>query len=330
MKVCFLYRSKNVSYSIERVFNYIRKAMSDEISQSEFFCPANSYKNPFSYFKNFMALRREKADIYHITGVVFYLAMALPAKRTIITVHDLGHIFAKKGLAGFFLRMIFAHIPLRKAAHIVAISNFSKREIVEKVGISPEKISVIYNPVFDCFSPSSKKFNREKPIILCFAHMKNKNLSRHIMALKGLKCHLRIIGKLSREYTDELAESGLEYSNAYNLSGEQIVEEYKNCDFVLFASTYEGFGLPILEAQASGRPVVTSNIEPMSEVGGDAVVYVDPFKVESIREGVEKLLRTPDLPDKLVNLGFENLKRFSVDRICAQYEALYRRMYEFL
>lgn len=89
-------------------FAQIRKHFGGEVEQSECYCPANSYKNPVSYLRNFLALRRYKADIFHITGVVHYAALFYPRNKTVITVHDLGHVFETKGIVGFFLRRIFA------------------------------------------------------------------------------------------------------------------------------------------------------------------------------------------------------------------------------
>lgn len=327
MKVCFVYRSKGVSFSIERVFAQIRKHFGGEVEQSECYCPANSYKNPVSYLRNFLALRRHKADIFHITGVVHYAALFYPRNKTVITVHDLGHVFETKGIVGFFLRRIFAIWPLRWSKNIVAISEFSKAEIVAKTGVCADKIRVIYDPVFDTFKYSPKQIDTKCPRVLCFAHMKNKNLARHVEALKGVNCTLRVIAKLSDADKKMLEESGVRYSVACNLTDAQIVEEYRNADIVLFASTYEGFGVPILEAQSTGRPIITSNIAPMTEVAAEgSAVFVDPLDVESIRAGVLKIMNTPDLAQKLVAAGLENTKRFAPEKIAAQYAELYSQI----
>ena len=327
MKVCFVYRSRGVSFSIERVFAQIRRNFGGGVEQSECYCPANSYKNPVSYLRNFLALRRHKADIYHITGVVHYAALFYPRNKTVITVHDLGHVFETGGIVGFFLRRIFAIWPLRWSRHIVAISEFSKAEIVAKTGVRADKIRVIYDPVFDAFKYSPKEIDTECPRSLCFAHMKNKNLARHVEALKGVNCTLRVIAKLSEADKKMLEESGVRYSVAHNLTDSQIVEEYRNSDIVLFASTYEGFGVPILEAQSTGRPVITSNIAPMTEVAAEgSAVFVDPFDVESIRGGVLKIMNAPELARKLVAAGLENTKRFAPEKIAAEYAALYSKM----
>lgn len=114
---------------------------------------------------------------------------------------------------------------------------------------------------------------------------------------------------------DLLKECGTDYSNDYNISEEQILKEYEDCDMLLFASTYEGFGVPILEAQITGRPVVTSNISPMDEVTGrilgkDSAISVNPFDIKDIRNGILKLWTIRALPKKSCRKGLKTHKDF--------------------
>ena len=90
-----------------------------------------------------------------------------------------------------------------------------------------------------------------------------------------------------------MARSGLPFSTGESLSDAEVVRAYQECDLVLFASTYEGFGLPIVEAQAVGRPVITSDILSMPEVAGGAARLVDPFSVPAIRGAVLELIPEP-------------------------------------
>jgi glycosyltransferase involved in cell wall biosynthesis len=105
-----------------------------------------------------------------------------------------------------------------------------------------------------------------------------------------------------------------------------MADLYRKADLVSFVSTYEGFGLPIIEAQATGRPVLTSGLHSMPEVAGDGAWFVDPFDVESIRSGFRALLGERTLRERLVAAGLRNVKRFDPRTVARQYSDLYREV----
>jgi glycosyltransferase involved in cell wall biosynthesis len=111
------------------------------------------------------------------------------------------------------------------------------------------------------------------------------------------------------------------------LSNEDLLKQYQCADMLVFASTYEGFGLPIVEANAVGRAVVTSNICSMPEVAGDAACLVDPYDVESIRKGILQVINCADYRAALVTAGLKNVERFRPEKIAEQYAQLYRKIY---
>jgi glycosyltransferase involved in cell wall biosynthesis len=108
------------------------------------------------------------------------------------------------------------------------------------------------------------------------------------------------------------------------LTDEELVAAYRRCDMVVFASLYEGFGLPILEAQATGRPVITSNFGAMREAAGDGALLVDPYSVEEIRAAILRIKNEPGLREELVRKGRENAERFRADAIALEYAQIYR------
>ena len=96
---------------------------------------------------------------------------------------------------------------------------------------------------------------------------------------------------------------------------------------LIFVSYYEGFGLPVIEAQATGRAVVTSNIEPMNTISGGGACLVDPFDVNSIREGILKVINEEKYREELIEKGRDNVKQFHPARIAAAYEEIYNQLY---
>ena len=186
-----------------------------------------------------------------------------------------------------------------------------------------EKIRVIENPLVDSLDPKpGKPFNAACPVILQIGTTKNKNLSNLIKAVADLNCTLRIIGPLDTDIVGELDASGINYESIISVNNNQIVEEYRNADIVSFCSTFEGFGLPIIEAQAMHKAVVTSNLAPMRDVAGAGAALVDPFDPASIRRALEKL-NNAEYRNRLVDLGTENIKRFDPKKIADQYCELY-------
>jgi Glycosyltransferase len=144
--------------------------------------------------------------------------------------------------------------------------------------------------------------------------------------LAGIPCELVIVGELSESQLSHLIKSGISYRNEYHIPYERIIELYRECDLVCFASTYEGFGLPILEAQATGRPVITSCVASMPEVAGEGALLVDPLKVEEIRNAINRIISDERLRADLIAKGLENITRFSPESVANQYVELYEEI----
>lgn len=145
-------------------------------------------------------------------------------------------------------------------------------------------------------------------------------------AISNLNCELVIIGKLDQSQLTTLHRFKINYQNKVDLSDQELLSEYNNADLLTFVSTIEGFGMPILEAQACGLPVVTSNCSSMLEVAGNAAMLVDPFNIQSIRSGILEMISNENLRKELVEKGFENVKRFSKEKVIAQYKQLYQEL----
>lgn len=269
-----------------------------------------------------------QSDINHVIGDVHYIALLLAKRRTLLTIHDCVSLHFAKGLAYARILWFWYRLPGRRVAAITVISEFSKNELMRYVHCDPRLVHVIPNPVPAGFVPWPKDFDTKTPVLLQVGTSEhNKNLCRVAEALRGIPCRVDIIGRLTDRQRQALENNAISYTQQSGISDSEVVERYRKCDMVVFASTYEGFGMPIVEANATGRPVVTSNIGPMPEVAGSAACLVDPFDCSSIREGIVRVIGDADYRSHLVAGGFENVKRFQADVIAAQYAAVYREVF---
>ena len=130
----------------------------------------------------------------------------------------------------------------------------------------------------------------------------------------------------SSDLVQQLQAQGIRVENHCGLGEAEVIEQYRRADLVAFASTLEGFGMPILEAQSVGRPVVTSNCTSMPYVAGDGAVFVDPFSVASIRAGLLQVIEDGALRAALIERGRRNARRFDSDTIAALYRDLYQSL----
>ena len=311
------------SFSIERVFATVRRAFPPWVDCRVASCRHNGTK-PLHLLYNMVEAFLRQAGINHITGDTAYLALLLPKRKTLITVHDCGSMARLKGWRRRLYRWCWLVLPVRRCVMVTAISDHTKQELIRYTGCPEAKIRVVPDPVGKEFCSLPREFCAEMPVILQIGAGANKNLSRVAVALRDLRCELHIVGRLRDEDRLQLDLNRVRYRVSYRLCEREIVEAYEKCDLVIFASTSEGFGMPIIEANAVGRPVVTSNIEPMTAVAGRAACFVDPSDPESIRRGILRIIGNPGYRQELVQHGLENIKRFSAETVAETYLAIYQ------
>lgn len=326
MEINFFYRNRKVGFSIAAVFDTVVSEVSKTYIVKRIFLPSPN-ANVKSILRNglFAKKKEEHGIINHITGDVHYLLWFLNKRKTIVTVHDIMYYHYLKGLKRMIWKYLYI-IPLKRAAYVTFISHFAYKQVCEVIELRSDRIHIIPNPVDDSFIFSPKVFNAKRPIILHIGTLERKNLNRTIAALNGIECHLRIIGEINNDILIQLKKHNVEYSNAINLSHQEIVEEYRKADIINFPSLFEGFGMPIIEGQATGRVVVTSNLSPMKEVAGEGAVLVDPYSVDDIRNAYHKIIQDASFREVLIKKGRENVSRFSVDIIAEQYMNIYKSM----
>jgi glycosyltransferase involved in cell wall biosynthesis len=314
---------KGFSFSVEYIFEDIRKRLADKIVATVYIsrCYNDGY---YTKIVNIIeaAFRRE-ADVNHITGEVHFLNLLMKKENVILTVLDCGVMPRKKGLARKIVKWLYLTAPVNRSKYVTAISEVTKQEIIGYTNCNPDKIHVIPVAIDPLYIPFPKAFNKNKPCILHIGTGFNKNLLRLIESIEGINCRLSIIGKLSDEHLKALKENNIEYENEYNISNERLFEKYKECDIVAFVSTFEGFGMPIVEGNAVERAVVTSNVSSMPEVAADAACLVDPYDVRSIKGGILKVIEDDIYREKLISNGKLNRLRFDADAVAAMYHDLY-------
>lgn len=327
IKVNLIYRPHNpVYFSIENVFRLITGELMYKVYFDEAYAPSDKI-GFWGILKNILFFRKQSADLYHVTGDIHYAALALPAGRVILTIHDCIFLQHPSWIKRWILKRLWLDWPVHHSAVVTTISEATKKEIINSSGCSPDKVLVIPDPMDESFTFSPKPFNVVKPVILQVGTWPNKNLERVIPALQGIPCHLMIVGKLSEEQEQMLNESEIEYTNGFQLPQHDLMEWYRKADIVIFATLFEGFGLPILEAQATGRPIITSNISPMKEVAGEGACLVDPLSESDIRNAVIHICADEAYREKLISFGRENIKKYSVKFVADKYLQLYQKLY---
>ena len=267
--------------------------------------------------------------------VLFVPAHTIPLIRrsglkTVVTIHDVGFQKFLEQYQRRWWRLYggrISNFAARASTHVIAVSESTKRDLIEKLGVAPEKITVVYEGVDHTkFKVQSSKFKVDGEYLLFVGTVQpRKNLVRLIEAFSSLSSRfpnldLVIAGKegwLANEiYT---APKKLGVGDRVKFLGyvptDKVVSLMNGAKALSFPSLYEGFGLPVLEAMACGCPVVTSNISSLPEVAGEAGILVDPYNVEDIARGISRVLElTGKERQIMIERGIKHAKKFTWER----------------
>lgn len=326
MNVVQFMRKPVDAYSVERIFEDIRPLLSSDIKVSVYVNPYRS-KGVWRRAAGMVRAAIFQGDINHITGDVHFLNIMMRKRSTILTVLDCVSLERLTGIRYWIYWFFWYWLPAKKSTAITVISESARRELERHLGAGHWPITVIPCPVSIEFNFSQKVADWNCPRILQVGTTANKNLERVAAALEGMQCKLVVIGNLASAQLKALTIHRINFENYVGLSREALVDEYRNSDIVILASLYEGFGLPILEAQATGRPVITSNLYSMPEVGGDGACYVDPHSTNDIRNAIKLIASDSVYRDRLISAGLENVKKYTPSTIAEKYTQLYREVY---
>ncbi len=281
------------------------------------------------------------AGLFHATE---HLLLSLHSVPTILTVHDL--IFRNlpahhKPLNRWYLNLT---MPLycRRATHIIAVSECTRRDMIAAYNLPPEKITVVHEAAAPRFRPQppdtvvavrARYHLPDRYLLFVGTIEPRKNLTRLLSGFEaihadGLTDGLVIVGKRGWLYDDFF--SRLEQSPARAavilpgyVPDEDLPAIYAGAQALVLPSLYEGFGLPVLEAMACGTPVTCSDTSSLPEIAGDAALHFDPHSVESLTDALRHLLNDTDLRAALRQRGFEQAAKFSWDQVAAETGAVY-------
>jgi len=274
-------------------------------------------------------LASQAVDLLHFPFTSIY-PMGLPQQK-VLTFCDM----QQELLPAFFSSAELNHrkrtyrASVDEADHVIAISNYTKRTLIEYYEVPPEKVTTVY-PTYDerlFAGPRDREWPWLAPYFFypaaCWPH---KNHRRLLVAFRGVvdqypKARLRLTGKIipsaDASVRREIAELGLGANVEFlgYVPYEDLPALYQDAVALVFPSLFEGFGIPLLEAMAMGCPIACSNTTSLPEVGGDAAVYFNPRNEEEIGKTMLRLLADGSLRNALSSAGVERVRKFSADRM---------------
>jgi glycosyltransferase involved in cell wall biosynthesis len=314
-------RSFPGQFSIERVFAEVRRHLPPRF-QVEVVITSGRNQGVLSRVATVMEARRLKADVVHVTGDINYAALLIDRRHSVVTIHDTEFLDRSSAAKRLVYEWLWLRLPIWRAGVVTVGSEGTKQDLLKFAPRAGQKIRVIPHPIGAGFVPVPRE-QAARPTILLVGTWPAKNVVRSAAALAGIDCRVRVLGALDPDQELALKEAGLDFEALTGLDDEAVRAAYADCDLLLFPSLKEGFGLPVIEAQATGRPVVTSNSAPLPEVAGGAACFVDPYDVESIRSGVRAVLADGTYRADLVRRGLDNVQRFQPEVVAAAYARVY-------
>jgi glycosyltransferase involved in cell wall biosynthesis len=310
-------------------------------------CPVRAIRRSRRYFYEQVRfprlLAKHKIDVVHSLGYVTPLMSRCPSVVSILDI-----VYDYPGAFSFFKKQVLKLLvaaSAKRAEHIITISEASCKQIVSRLHVRAEKVTVsllaakarkpngeqewaglssklgIYDNY--CLAFSSLSPSKNIPMLLKVFAQLRKELRKDVQLV--LVGHQPSRGEPLRELTDSLGLNDSVVFTGY-LSDDDLEQSLRHATVFVFPSLYEGFGIPILEAMAAGVPTACSRVASLPEVAGDAALFFDPISPDEMTRTLKYLLTNSNLRDELVVKGYKNLQRFSWTNTAAKTLQVYQKV----
>ena len=283
-------------------------------------------------------LRKLKVDLFHAPS---FMAPLFCPCQMVMTIHDLNHMVLPQFYTPLhkFYYQVFVRSCIRRSEFILTVSHFSKDEIVRNLRIAPEKVFVTHNGVSDNYRPVLDKdkieyvreiYELPERFIFCLSNNKpHKNVHQLVRAFCYSNINMPLV--LACEVDCNIIRIAENYGKKHLIYFSKFIDEqhlpyvYSMTHLFVYPSTYEGFGLPPLEALSCGAPVVVARSSSLPEVVGEAAIFTNPFDYQDIARALELGVRNDKLRQDLKDYGIKQAQRFSWQSMAIQTLEIYKK-----